>query len=858
MGMTEVNQIGIVPAFLVVLAGLLALHGQEEDKGRRRIVMLFLGIGLILLLVIFLAAVFSFGEDRGVSIVLMGLLMPAIIGIQAFILLNWKALGDINRKPLVIVLLGLTFAILPISISIFQPLPLWYYLTLGVAILVIGWALGRRLPWLAVAVCVAGILYFSPIFQLVQTFMRSGAIPAWLLYPIQLFLFALLPRLMVVMAAVLISYVLTPAASQRGEVNRRIPWQTAKIASFALALITLGYMAYSIFWGSVWDQTSDGLFGVMVTIYAGPVATASGMLMGVTLKGKPRLAGFVFMLVVPLLLYQAFNWGWRVSYHEITEGRAARIEQALKQFYEREGHYPETLSALTPRDLLFIQQPIILSSEKEWCYQGSQDSYRLGAFYREYFSTPVSLRVYAAAGETPAVPWECEERLEKVKARHKSWTDDLPATSPHLATPLPEIEVTIPKTVVQPVLDGIPVVPGSWSPDSAYFVFGTYSKATRLHFLNGKTAELCTADSQFAHVDGLRDYHAWLPDGRLLFVDPSGEIAVMTPCEPEIERLTDRFPVTLSQIGAYHAETGLALLMSSDAYWIFDGNTFTLQPIKDVTPNPYDLHWDSFTWLVGGEKLAIARLNGRSGSNAGSTLYLIASDSGLVESSLFLEDDYGQRAPWIEGISGYEVLVHGSDDLLIVDYSVDPPQFTNVLGDIFDLEINRRSEMAASGSFIVQDGYYLVIRLNHPRSQATYLYNSQTGRVHIYDHEHHTLLLFPDGQLAQMPKWENIPTYRDEYDLVLIDAPEAVQPRLTFSGHSPREYAQLSIRYLTATSQIVVASAHGVSLVSLPDGDVVSYWELAGDGFSPWIMVAPDGSKFVAVKDFGGLFGPLP
>ncbi|MFU8772545.1 MAG: hypothetical protein ACNA8H_09015, partial [Anaerolineales bacterium] len=132
--MTEFNQIGIVPAFLVVLAGLLALHGQEEDKGRRRIVMLFLGIGLILLLVIFLAAVFSLGEDRGVSIVLMGLLMPAIIGIQAFILLNWKALGDINRKPLVIVLLGLTFAILPISISIFQPLSLWYYLALGVAI----------------------------------------------------------------------------------------------------------------------------------------------------------------------------------------------------------------------------------------------------------------------------------------------------------------------------------------------------------------------------------------------------------------------------------------------------------------------------------------------------------------------------------------------------------------------------------------------------------------------------------------------------------------------------------------------------------------------------------------------------
>jgi hypothetical protein len=81
--------------------------------------------------------------------------------------------------------------------------------------------------------------------------------------------------------------------------------------------------------------------------------------------------------------------------------RAARIARALDQFKEREGYYPESLDALTPRDLLFIQQPIILAG-KEWCYQGSGDFYRLAAYYREYFSTPVSLRIYASAGEPPA------------------------------------------------------------------------------------------------------------------------------------------------------------------------------------------------------------------------------------------------------------------------------------------------------------------------------------------------------------------------------------------------------------------------------------------------------------------------
>jgi hypothetical protein len=37
------------------------------------------------------------------------------------------------------------------------------------------------------------------------------------------------------------------------------------------------------------------------------------------------------------------------------------------------------------------------------------------------------------------------------------------------------------------------------------------------------------------------------------------------------------------------------------------------------------------------------------------------------------------------------------------------------------------------------------------------------------------------------------------------------------------------------------------------------YWTLAGDGFSPWLIAAPDGSALIAFKDFGGLYYiPLP
>ena len=113
--------------------------------------------------------------------------------------------------------------------------------------------------------------------------------------------------------------------------------------------------------------------------------------------------------------------------------------------------------------------------------------------------------------------------------------------------------------------------------------------------------------------------------------------------------------------------------------------------------------------------------------------------------------------------------------------------------------------------------------------------------------------------MMEMARQADILSYLDEYDIVMADQPEVVQPRLRFEGHTPREYPHLSFAYLPQTSQLAVASAHGVSLVSLEDGEMEAFWTLAGDGFSPWLIAAPDGSALVAAKDFGGLYYiPLP
>jgi hypothetical protein len=286
-----------------------------------------------------------------------------------------------------------------------------------------------------------------------------------------------------------------------------------------------------------------------------------------------------------------------------------------------------------------------------------------------------------------------------------------------------------------------------------------------------------------------------------------------------------------------------------------------VQLIQDVTPNTYEFHWDNAAWLPGGEQLVISRLNGRQGSDAGATLFLVDADNGKIQNSLDLDGDFGQSAPWIEGITQKEVLLHSRGELLIADFSTTPVKLTNVLESIFGLDIDYPDEVSAAGSHISKDGtgYYLAVRLNHPHNQGTYLYSSETGTVHVYDHEHHTLLLFPDGYMMVMHKFENVPTYTDEYDVVNVDDPEAAQPRLIITGHTPREYPHLSLRYLAERSKLVVASAHGVSLVSLPDGEMETYWTLSGDGYSPNLIPSPDGSALVATKEFGGLYYiPLP
>ncbi len=196
-----------------------------------------------------------------------------------------------------------------------------------------------------------------------------------------------------------------------------------------MAVFLLGGLSYTIYWSSIWDQTSDGLGGIFLAQFGAMVGVGAGMLLMVFCCRLAAVGGLLFLVrgaaaAVPGL--QPWLAGFLPCDHRAASGS---IATALERYHARTGAYPQELSELTPRDLLFIPQPVILQGEP-WCYQGAAGSYRLGAVFREYFSSPWSIKVYASAGETLASAWACETRLAELKVMYdRSFTEQPPAQS---------------------------------------------------------------------------------------------------------------------------------------------------------------------------------------------------------------------------------------------------------------------------------------------------------------------------------------------------------------------------------------------------------------------------------------------
>ena len=102
-------------------------------------------------------------------------------------------------------------------------------------------------------------------------------------------------------------------------------------------------------------------------------------------------------------------------------------------------------------------------------------------------------------------------------------------------------------------------------------------------------------------------------------------------------------------------------------------------------------------------------------------------------------------------------------------------------------------------------------------------------------------------------KWEDEPSYRDEYLMVWMDQTNE-EMRLKIDGHVPRAHPQIFPEYLPASSQLVISSSQGISLVSIPDGKTIGFWELASNADYFSVIPSPHGDVLIIAADGDGLY----
>jgi hypothetical protein len=853
------------PILLIIAMGaLVRVRGNRETVERRYFLFLIwttiTSLALVLLNWILPRSVFGY----------MTVLFPIIPGLTVLTLLYWREWDSLSNRAKIPILFTLIILVIATILRLVIVSPkgderqleaiLFGMSLLAITVfLFIAWTWGNRHALLLGSIPLLYLTLFN------ATEMGSLSLPyesvhRWLT-ALGALAYMAIPGSTIPVMAILTTRALNVSFATRE--SKPVVWRQI-IGRLVFVLILYGCLLYSYFWLWLWDGTDDGVRGLFMIVATVIAAVSAGLVMLMTISGWRRWMGLVFPILVTIPLYLTVITGMglqgNVSNYTITEERAVRIQQAIQNHHAKTGWYPLDLEELVPGEMLRIPLPMIMPGQG-WCYQGGSSYYRLGAVYREHWSSPyLSVRVYASAGNVPETSWVCDEKLTEAKSQ-SGYLDTAPTPVPQ-----PTSAVSVPRLIVEPVLKADSFSIGSWSPDGEYLVFGLTEYfmdevehvTIDLRFLEAQTGKMCQPDrSQWTvqKSDGLSDHSAWLPDGRFLFVTDAGEMVAFQPCADGVEDLASRYPVKFTHVMSSDEQSGHVLLKNDEAYWLLDGISLEARKIADVPTESYRPMYD---WAPGGERLAISQMSGPEVEDE-AFLYIVDWTSVEVEKRIPLEGASDANLPIVEWLTRDELLLHGNT-LTVMDFRSEPPAVTDVLRDIFLLDIAYPDDVWGMDTVLSKDGeaYFIGVQVNHPNNKDAYVYSSETRQVEVFHHDVSTLIFFPDGQWMRLLKWEDPPAFRDEYELVWMHQPNETM-RLRVEGHVPRVNPQMIPRYLPTTSQLVFSSSQGISLISIPDGKTTGFWELAGnpDFFS--VILAPNSEVMIVAADGDGLYYiPLP
>ena len=385
---------------------------------------------------------------------------------------------------------------------------------------------------------------------------------------------------------------------------------------------------------------------------------------------------------------------------------------------------------------------------------------------------------------------------------------------------------------------------------------------TSVSFLEARTGKTCPSIQEtltFTQTEwgsnpiipSLYERTTWLDDNRLLYINPGGELAALTPCNDSIENWSTSLqdtPISFPYLPGLN--TAQILLKGEQAYWLL--NPTTRQSVKLNLPIPPEDQTIYFAWSPGNETLIASRLEERQ-----SVLWIIleridtSTGAALPVYEVEASPDLQFMVPMgaiIEWVAKDKLLLFSTIiGYRLVDISSQPVQFTNLYPDLF--KIDTPSEGATISDCEQGTGnqdYHLFVGMGMVPNGKFYLYHAESGLVDEFPFTTHILLVFPNGETVFAQNWVNEPSSADTVRVIYVDSSKESHD-LIVKGHTPRESAWLPEYVLPGAQQIVFSSNHGISLVDIESGTLLNFWELENqDQYQDFnTMVSPDGKTVI-------------
>ena len=400
-----------IPSIVVLAAGQWYITKKGDADRRRTWVLIWLVCAILLAIPFALFSATFFTTAPGL---ILFLVIPALVGLQALLLVHWREVYSLWREQKTLVsILVITLVLVLASTALGDP---WLTVILVGPTLALTavWAIGTRLGMGSLAVIgvlIALILILDALgilgshFFYTQTWLRAA-------YTLTSGLGSLLA--VIVAALCLKRYLEEPPSGAR---------QKSALYLILAIVLVLCVGAVTLRHGVLVRATSRAAEDHLpfAALAAGVIA---GLLLALTTSGKIRRAGIAFMILVPLVIAFSYSVGLQFEPQAITTARADRLGLAIERYFQETGEYPSNLGDLTPSYLLFISGPLTGRGQM-WCYQSGSGYYRLGYIYfQRYYEYPddtpfwepyYEIKVPNAAGQPPSGEWVCDQELQRYK-----------------------------------------------------------------------------------------------------------------------------------------------------------------------------------------------------------------------------------------------------------------------------------------------------------------------------------------------------------------------------------------------------------------------------------------------------------